>query len=80
MILSSTITLDVQAILSIVSLIVYVISAVAVIVRLKERQINTTSAIESIKNSLSEILSENRWLRDRVVELLAAKDKKKEDI
>jgi hypothetical protein len=80
MILSSTITLDVQSILSIVSLIVYVISAVAVIVRLKERQANTTQAIESIKFSLSEILSENRWLRDRVVELLSVKDQKKEGI
>lgn len=74
MILSSTITLDVQAVLSIVSLIVYVISAVAVIIRLKERQANTTQAIESIKKSLSEILTENRWLRDKVVELMSNKE------
>ena len=80
MILSSTITLDVQAVLSIVSLIVYIISAVAVIIRLKERQANTTQAIESIKKSLSEILTENRWLRDKVVELMSSKEQKKEGI
>lgn len=80
MILSSTITLDVQAILSIVSLIVYIISAVAVIIRLKERQANTSQAIESIKKTLSDILSENRWLRDKVVELISNKDQKKEGI
>ena len=80
MILLSTITLDVQAVLSIVSLIVYIISAVAVIIRLKERQANTTQAIESIKKSLSEILTENRWLRDKVVELMSSKEQKKEGI
>lgn len=80
MILSGTITLDVQAVLSIVSLIVYIISAVAVIIRLKERQANTTQAIESIKKSLSEILAENRWLRDKVVELMSSKEQKKEGI